>query len=322
VILALWSRHPRNASAWFARLRRDDIPSVTDSRFRRWLRKDPGNETRYEQQQLIWKVAGELEHDQDIQTLLESIETPSGAAKARSIPGGRLAFVAVACALALFTLGLVVRFSYGIDREQLYATRIGEERTIVLPDHSTMTLNTATRVRVSYAKSRRIVILEQGEATFSVVHDLARAFEVTAAGGTARALGTQFNVLATGKKITVAVLEGRVAVTAARDTTEVVGSGEQVTYAGAHLDRPEPANIARIRGWHAGRIVLNDVELGEAISEFNRYSRLPLQLANPALAAHRITGVFRSGETEAFLDALEEAVDVHIERTHTAIILK
>jgi transmembrane sensor len=64
------------------------------------------------------------------------------------------------------------------------------------------------------------------------------------------------------------------------------------------------------------------VELGEAIAEFNRYSALPLRLGNPALATQRITGVFRTGETDAFLNALQEAFHLHIERTTTAIVLQ
>jgi len=68
--------------------------------------------------------------------------------------------------------------------------------------------------------------------------------------------------------------------------------------------------------------VLNNVELGEAVAEFNRYSRLPMKLGDPALLQRRITGVFRTGETNAFLEAVQEAFDVHVERTATAIILQ
>jgi transmembrane sensor len=328
--MAFWSRRPRNAPAWFARARRDDATSVTDKQFRHWLSEGPQNELRYEQLELIWTVAGELEQDPEIKTLLADLPNTSPRTETRMSSGKRLLLVSVACGLALLAIGLSARFSHQSERLQSYATRLGEERTIVLPDRSTMTLNTATRVTVSYAADHRTITLEQGEATFNVAHDAKRRFEVVAAGGSARALGTQFNVLASGKTITVAVLEGRVAVTAARSgdyatvpgTSLVLTGGEQVSYAGPHLDRTQPADIARIRGWHAGRIVLNNVELGAAIAEFNRYSAHPLQLGNPALLTHRITGVFRTGETDAFLDALQEAFSVHIERTNTAIILQ
>jgi transmembrane sensor len=329
VTVVLWTRYPRSASAWFARRRREGTAGA-EGRFQRWLATDPRNESRYEQQELIWKAAGELEQDPEIQTLLAGVPTAPPNASPRAPRGRGLALAALACALTLLVIGLSIRYSHRADGEQVYATRIGEERRIVLPDRSRMTLNTATRVRVSYGKSHRTVILEQGEATFSVVHDPARVFEVTAAGGTTRDLGTQFNVLAAGDRITVTVLEGRVAVTPARTENEttpvdaplIIAGGEQVTYAGEHLDRPEPANIARIQGWHAGRIVLRNVELGEAIAEFNRYSALPLRLGNPALATQRITGVFRTGETDAFLNALQEAFHLHIERTTTAIVLQ
>jgi transmembrane sensor len=327
-----WSRYPRSASAWFARLRRGGTNAETGRRFQAWIDSDAGNRSRYEQQELLWKAAGELQHDRDIQALLTELEGGARPLAARwaDPKSVRLALASVACAVALVTIGWLVKLAYGAHREAVYVTHIGEERTIALPDHSVMTLNTATRVRVIYGRSYRTIVLEQGEATFNVMHDPSRPFEVAASGGTARALATQFNVLTEDNQITVAVLDGRVAVTAARGrnnatgsgATLVVNGGEQVTYAGGKLDRPEPANLARIQGWHAGRIVLNDMELGRAIVEFNRYSALPLQLGNSALASRRVTGVFRSGETDAFLEALKEAFDVHIERTPTAIVLQ
>jgi len=327
-MLPRWLRNPRSASGWFARLHRGTASPRTETRFQRWLESDPRNARQYDHQELVWTVAGELEHDPDIEALVGEADTDTSSPTHRSHL--HLGFAAIACAtLIIVAVGGVV-FLKRADRDPLYTTSIGEERQVVLPDHSAMTLNTATRVRVSYGKSRRAVVLEQGEATFNVIHDPARPFVVIASGGTARALGTQFNVLTAAGTITVAVLEGRVAVTAAPNPhsnaalppdSVVVGDGEQVSFAGEKLGTPQPANIARIQGWHIGRIVMKDMTLSDAIAEFNRYSRVPLRLGNPSLATLRITGVFRSGEPDAFLDAVEEAFGLHVERTATAITL-
>jgi len=188
VNLPFWSASVRSASAWFARLRSEDVALSQQARFQRWLEADPRNAARYEHQEVVWDLAAGLEHDPEIEQWLEAIETAPSAAATPAFSGRRLTFAALACALALLAIGLSVHFMRGSVSEQLYATAIGEERTIALPDHSTMTLNTATRVRVSYSGSRRTVLLERGETTFNVVHDATRSFEVVAAGGTARAL--------------------------------------------------------------------------------------------------------------------------------------
>ena len=60
---------------------------------------------------------------------------------------------------------------------QIYATTVGEQRTIVLPDQSRMALNTDTEVRIFYRSSARGIEIRRGEATFSVVRDTQRPFE-------------------------------------------------------------------------------------------------------------------------------------------------
>jgi transmembrane sensor len=149
-----------------------------------------------------------------------------------------------------------------------------------------------------------------------VTHDAQRPFEVNASHGTARALGTQFNVLATAQGATVSVLSGKVEVIAP-DTAEtsgsqsaVLGHGQQITYTGGSLSPVQAANARRIGAWHSGRIAFEDVELEQALTEFNRYGKTPIVLGDTSLARLRVSGVFRIGETDAFLRALSTAFDI------------
>ena len=45
--------------------------------------------------------------------------------------------------------------------------------------------------------------------------------------------------------------------------------------------------------------------LDSLIREMNRYSDTPLQLADPALGARTVSGVFRAGDQQALVAALE-----------------
>src|SRR4029079_19041486 len=89
---------------------------------------------------------------------------------------------------------------------------VSEERSSTLPDHSMVNLTTDTALDVTLSKDLRRVDLHHGEAFFSVAHEPSRAFEVWAAGGKVRAVGTQFGVAIDRDEVTVSVLEGRVLV--------------------------------------------------------------------------------------------------------------
>ncbi len=99
------------------------------------------------------------------------------------------AFVALAC--------IVVAVSWLVLTDpgsRVYETSVGGREHVVLPDGSVAELNTNTRVRVKLSRSLREVELQRGEALFTVAHQPERPSEVTAAGVTTRAVGTQFSV--------------------------------------------------------------------------------------------------------------------------------
>jgi len=94
-----------------------------------------------------------------------------------------------------------------------YSTDIGEQRSIVLNDGSTIELNSRTRVRVRFSDAERDVDLLDGQALFRVAKNPARPFIVHSGSARVRAVGTQFDVYKRTSGTTVTVVEGRVAVT-------------------------------------------------------------------------------------------------------------
>lgn len=95
-----------------------------------------------------------------------------------------------------------------------YTTAQGEQRAVDLPDGSVAHLNTNSRVLVRVSRELRQVRLLSGEALFKVHHDPSRPFRVYTNDATIQAVGTQFNVYRQAEGTKVAVLEGRVRVTA------------------------------------------------------------------------------------------------------------
>jgi transmembrane sensor len=318
----------RSAAAWFARLKGGPVTVGLDRKYRRWLAADPANEIDYERHELAWELAGELAKDEEIAALVADAHLGASemASRTERSRGRLLAWSAAAATIAAIAVGAAFYLQQE-DRGEQYLTAVGEQRTIVLPDRSRMVLNTSTRVRVIYSSGARRIELEQGEATFSVEHDASRPFEVKAASGTARALGTEFNVLTGTGGATVAVLTGKVEViTQGRDGQKAARSvkltqGQEVTYTGERVLPVRAANAERIRAWHSGRIVFEDVPLGQAVTEFNRYTSIPLVVRGDSLAELRVTGLFRIGETDALLRALDTAFGVEAERRESTIEL-
>jgi transmembrane sensor len=119
-----------------------------------------------------------------------------------------LAASIVAISLAL---GWLLWFQKGAPS---YTTAIGEQRSIVLSDGSTVALNSRSAIKIRFSKHERTVELIQGQALFHVAKDSARPFTVSADGTRVRAVGTQFDVYRKYSGTVITVVEGRVAVLA------------------------------------------------------------------------------------------------------------
>lgn len=82
---------------------------------------------------------------------------------------------------------------------------------------------------------------------------------------------------------------------------------------GSAIENQESANsgvirsvdVAKVIGWLDGRVFLEDLTLGDAIAEMNRHSPVQIRLASAQLERLRVNGMFRAGEQDAFVAALE-----------------
>lgn len=316
-----WLR--KSAAQWFARLRAEPVTPQLDVEFRRWLDSSAQNKADYQRQELIWELAGELADDEEIASLVA--EAQRSTSKPRPAASSILLWSATA---AVLVAAVCIGFYWQWPGEsEVYATDVGAQRTVVLPDQSRMILNTSTRARVEFRRNVRVIELEYGEATFSVTHDAQRPFEVRAVHGTARAVGTQFNVSSLNNNVTVSVLSGKVKVIAPdaghhATVQAMLTPGAEISYSSAGVSQIRPADMARIEAWHSGRIVFQNVELQTALHEFNRYGKTPILLGDASLASIRVSGVFRIGETDALLRALNAAFEIEASHRNDAIELQ
>jgi transmembrane sensor len=220
----------------------------------------------------------------------------------------------------------------------VYATGVGEQQVVVLGDGSRMSLNTSSRVRVELASSSRLVTVEDGgEVLFEVAKDPRRPFVVRAGGSEIVAVGTSFSVRvaetsqAGRDALAVTLLEGKVTV---RPVAEGGGNGVAPAPPVAmqpgerlRLTWPDGAStvvLARDRprteqvlAWRRSEAVFDDVSLGDAVAEMNRYSRMPIVLVgDPATGVRRISGQYRTGDNLAFATAVAAVHGLTLREQH------
>lgn len=210
-----------------------------------------------------------------------------------------------------------------------YHTPVGGMRTLYLGDGSKVEMNTATRLRAAVTPDGREAWLDQGEAFFDIVHRPDRQFIVHAGSRTIAVLGTRFSVRRDGDKVTVAVLSGRVRLD---NEQPAMGSPRTAFVSGGDVAVASPratlvassgtANVADMTAWRDHMIVFENRPLSEAAAEFNRYTTRPIRIDDPSLAAVRVGGTFRTGDSESFIELLQKAYGVHVRRAEDATILE
>ena len=225
----------------------------------------------------------------------------------------------------------------------IVATTVGglEERT--LSDGTVVKLNTDSQIEVDFDSKQRRVRLLKGEAFFQVAHNSDWPFLVTAGDKTVKAVGTAFAVRWTDGDLSVTVSEGRVAfapAVAAPVPVVIVPRGpgaepEPLTKISAEaplfLDAGQklslvnegaptlvaavsPREITSELSWREGLLDFSERPLNEIVGEVNRYTNVRIEITDPELSQMKFGGIFRTGEIEPLLDALELSADVEVER--------
>jgi transmembrane sensor len=221
----------------------------------------------------------------------------------------------------------------------------------VLPDGSVVELGMGAEIGVDYSAALRHVILRQGIAHFEVQKNPARPFVVSANRVDVRAVGTAFDVRIESAQVTVTVRSGRVVVeqtmgatTGAaasagtpRDqlpkrTIAVLGADNQVFVklrsgesGASRRNAASPDGASEWAVWRSPFLEFTRTPLMEAISMLDEHgpaSGARLVVADPGLAALRVTGVVRADNVDGLVVLLEGGFGVKAVRSGNRIILR
>jgi transmembrane sensor len=208
---------------------------------------------------------------------------------ARRFGAGVWTVAAIAASLILAFVGLPWLDPASARYE--VATATGEHRVVPLGDGSSAALNGATRLILD-RDNPRFAELAAGEATFTIHHNSADPFVVVAGDHRIHDVGTTFNMVHDGGRLTVEVIEGAVQYHR-RDAHISLTAGQMlaVPEEGARplLGRRDPGAMA---GWRHGQLSFRDVPLHIVARDLARSLGAEVSV-DPAVARQAFTGSVR-----------------------------
>jgi len=301
---ALPSLLVHRAADWQARLQAPDCTAEDREAFERWCAADPAHIDAWLDLATLHAQAAGLREDPAIADAARPARRAAVHARQRHWRNG----LSLAAAAALVLVAGLAGWLHELRSPAIahYATPIGQQQVVMLADGSRVLLDTDSAIRAEIAGAHRVLHVERGRVDITVAADT-RPFEVHAGRGRLRDIGTRFQVAHAAGQVRVAVLEGAVGVRLAD-----AGPGETPLSPGQQLDygpegplqAVEPADLDAADSWTRGELVYANRRLDEVLAELNRYSTVKLRLADPAIGAERISGVFHAGDADAVLAAL------------------
>src|ERR1700730_3161226 len=360
------------ASAWFVEFGEGDVRSAARKDFNRWLRVSPEHVRAYLQISAFWDDAPLLSKSRTLsadeliaRARVSANVVPIEARTRRNSERRRMQylqnpvrarFVAAAVSIVLLAASLTIWMQ---SARGTFSTGVGEQRSITLPDGTTIELNARSRVRVRFRDAERTVNLLEGQALFHVAKDAARNFVVRSEGTRVRVVGPQIDVNRTRVGTIVTVIEGRVAVLPSRSdsssrmpgqgepgavstegtdpslsdgvtqsgevgrpgqTTPVyLDAGEQVTVTGGASQRPTHTDPAAATAWRQHKLQFASASLTEVADEYNRYHEQRLIVRDARLENFHISGVFSATDSASLLAFLRQQPSLDVHETDAEI---
>lgn len=311
----------KEAEQWFARRLDPSVREAERELFENWRGQDPRRAEIYAETERLWDELSVLKQSQRLRVAVPNPVVSKEIAWRHTKVRYPL-FLALAAglaAVAVLTFGLLNRGTPA----QTFITALGEQRTEILADGTTLRLNTSSTLDVQMTDQRRSITLRSGEVAFDVAKNPSRPFVVTAGGGTITAVGTQFQVRQEENIVAVTLIEGRVKLARqSRKEVEWLNPGQQAIFSenSSGIVRRN-VDLTVLTSWMNGRLEFRGTPLQQAVAEANRYSARKIRIGDPAIKDLAVSGTFRTGDVDAVAIAFEAAFPVRVHSDPKEIVL-
>ena len=333
------------AAEWLVAFCEGEVDASGRESFDRWLRTSPEHVRAYLQISAVWESTGLLadNHKIDIEALvqravseqqvlsLSATRISSGERPPFQRPRVSTAWRAIAASFLLVCVIVGGIAAWQLMRTPVYETGAAEERTIRLPDGSTVQLNARSRIELHFTTGERGVDLVEGQAMFSVARNPRQPFIVHSDVAAVEAVGTRFDVYRKGSGTVVTVMEGKVAIgadrvprkglhsqrSAAREPASpvLVSAGEQAVAASQRPIRAYRANVFAATAWTEGKLMFDSARLSDIVAELNRIGSRRLIIEDSSLLDLHVSGVFPASDPTRLVDFLRQRFGVTVVET-------
>jgi transmembrane sensor len=327
------------ATEWLVRLQGSDVSLQDTQAWQAWLNEDPRHArafARMEEVSLTLRslpvpaVVAEhlLAHDGYDGSIPLADWRPRRGRSARPwLLGLAAVFGGIACAVVFWRTAQPVS----------YTTAVGENRTLMLSDGSTVALGGDTAIDVAVSARLRSIELKKGEALFTVAKDPKRPFKVRVGDATIVAVGTAFDVQRDSDRAIVSVTEGRVLVEPTAHFLPVavlqefsprlrsvrLDAGEQTMTGSAGIEEPSKVeDPAAATSWQTGRLAFRLEPLHYVIEDVNRYAPKPIVLEGDGLGSLTITGTVERNNITGWVNSLQRVFDLEATEEDDRIVIR
>ena len=234
-------------------------------------------------------------------------------------PGLLAAGVALVLGLGAVGVGLTRRAAPGVASSPMtIATRPGERRDVRLADGTQVAVAGGTRLVIDSAAHR--AELDQGEATFRVVHDQQRQFAVRLGEATVIDVGTIFDLRRRNGRNTIAVTQGEVRVEGV-GASVAVAAGQRLRFGGGGATRLDAIAADAATGWQRGRFNYVEAPVADVVADIAQTTGAEIRVA-PQIANRRFSGAMAiRGDAGAALRNVAPAMGLTVARTGDVWVL-
>ena len=186
-------------------------------------------------------------------------------------------------------------------------------KLVLLNDGSQVWLNRNATLTYpeKFGKYNRKVELT-GEAFFEVSKNPEKPFIVSTSNSSVEVLGTSFNINSNSIKTEVTVTTGKVKVTNANKSTNVIiTKGLSAIVSGTEVEKYQTENINYL-SWKTGEFVFKDVAIEKVIEDLNTYYPEQLRVGGSTVNNCLLTVSFSKAKIEEVIEIIELTCDVKI----------
>lgn len=193
----------------------------------------------------------------------------------------------------------------------------GQRLTFILPDSSTVILNSGSEIKYSSDFAKRRTIFLKGESFFKVTKNAKAPFVVKTTDFEVKVLGTEFNVNSTTSDQRVSLEKGKVNVfpKESKDEINLLSNEELVWNARTKAVIKRNFDVLKCLAWKDNILLLDDEKNEDVLSKTNQFYGINFVITDSAIAKQHIRGAFKNQTIDAFMTSLAFISDLSLTTT-------